>query len=289
MGRRDFDVIVDATGYGAALARRLPSSCGIDFSDRRDDRILAEVRTYKIDRAAAAAQAKAGDFVPEVLHHTIGRYGSFSTLSFTISLDFEMAWLLAGILDANMPPTPAEALDDLAQRFPFLKEETSRGASPIRIRRAGLRLVTDGFAVVGEAAGMVIPLQASGVTSSLLAGDSLGRHLGDILQNGGRATTETLWPWAAAYQRGRGAVLASYDANRRLLRTLDPHSEVEPLFRSGLSQPEDMYRAFGAQPLRVSAQTLPARSVPGGKSPTRYCPRGRYQTISTLSPLRANS
>jgi len=252
-------VVVDATGNAAALARRLPESCGIDFTDRPEDRIIAESRLYDIDVEKAARAAERGEVAPEVISHVISNHGAFSTLSHTVSLRFKSLFLLAGIQEENYPPNPAQALDELKERFDFVGREIYRGGGPIRIRRAGLRLVCDGFAVIGEAAGMVIPMQASGVTSSLLAGHGLGSHLGKVLANGGKATTATLWSWAASYQQNRGAVLASYDVNRRFLQSLDPISEIEPLFKSGVVQGEDVYRCFEAKPFRVSLGTMPDR------------------------------
>jgi flavin-dependent dehydrogenase len=137
----------------------------------------------------------------------------------------------------------------------------------IRIRRASLRLVGDGFATVGEAASMVVPMGASGVTSGMLAGRALGQHLGQVLKRGGLVSTKDLWPWCAAYQRGRGAVLASYDANRRVLETLDPQRELETLATSGVMTGEDMQRTFLVLPLRQSFSTLGARLRGGLRNP----------------------
>lgn len=252
-------MVVDATGYAAAITRKLPASCNVDFTDDPVDRIIASVRLYRIDVDRARQAAEQGQFKPEVLHHTIGKYGTFSTLSFLVSLENGNAFTLAGIKEENFPPTPKEALDELVKQFPFFQDIKCQSSSPIRIRRASLKLVCDGFASIGEAASMVIPLQASGVTSSLLAGHSLGEHLAKVLTAEGTPTTAALWPWNAQYQRDRGAVLASYDAQRRALQKMHPEKETEPLFKAGITQAEDIYLALGAKPLRISAATLPAR------------------------------
>lgn len=260
-------IVIDATGNPAGITRRLPSSCDVDFTNRSTDNILAEARLYEIDPKKAKAAADNNDFDPETMTSVIGANGSFSTLSYMISLKSNVAFFLAGIKEENTPPTPSQALDELASRYNFVGKLIHRGASPIRIRRAGLKLVCDGFASIGESAGMVIPMHASGVTSSLLAGHNLGNHLAKVFSEKGEADTRALWPWCAEYQRGRGAVLASYDANRRMLQNLQPEKEMEPLFKDNIVMPEDIFQAFACAPLRVTMKTLPKRLAGIAKNP----------------------
>jgi flavin-dependent dehydrogenase len=137
----------------------------------------------------------------------------------------------------------------------------------IRVRRAGLRLVGDGFATVGEAGSMVIPAHASGIATGMFAGHALGVHLGALLRDGGDPTTAALWPWAAAYQRGRGAVLASYDANRRFFESLDPLRDVDPLFVNGVADPADVHATANASPIRLDPRSLPRRLAGAVRAP----------------------
>jgi flavin-dependent dehydrogenase len=255
-------LVVDATGNAAALTRRLPAACGIDFSDRPTACVLAESRLCAIDVRAAKKAADAGRFEPDYLHHQVGVQGAYSVRGVMISLEQGLAWMLSGIKAENSPPTPTEALDDYAREFGFFGKSRCVARAGIRIRRASLRLVCDGFATIGEAAGMVIPLHASGVNSAILAGLSLAEHSGRFLRDGGEATTANLWPWAADYQRGRGAVLAGYDASRRATEVLDPERDLEPVFTHGLTLAEDMMKTVTVDPIRPSLASLPMR-LPG--------------------------
>lgn len=252
-------LVVDATGHAAALLSRLPERLGLDFVDRPEDHVLAQSRLYRLDRERAAAAAAQGRFFDGYSHHQIGTQGAYSTLGYFVSVERGVAFLLSGIQEPYTPPSNDEVLDQLADRLGFLTDEVFRGGNPIRIHRAGARLVADGFAAIGEAASMVIPSHASGIASGMLAGHSLARHAAEILRDGGAATTANLWPWLAAYQRGRGAVLATYDANRRFLQTFDPERDIEPLMRYGIMQPEDMAHTLTAEPLSISPATLPQR------------------------------
>ncbi|MDP8225954.1 MAG: FAD-binding protein [Candidatus Lernaella stagnicola] len=252
-------MVIDATGIDAVLTRQLPAHWGMDFVDRPTDHVLAESRMYKIDVDKARAAVDAGLVLDDITMHQVGQNGSYSTHSVFVSLKNRHAFLLVGVKEENAPPTAAMMIDNLAVRCDFLTKEITRGSNTIPIRRAGARLVADGFATIGDAGRMVVPLHASGVTSGMLAGHGLALQLSRILRSGRPATTEALWPWLAAYQRGRGAVLASYDANRRILEKLDPMEQSEPLMRHGVMQTEDMEKTLTAKPLRISAESVPGR------------------------------
>lgn len=260
-------MVVDATGNAAALTRKLSPECGIDFIDRTEDTVVAEARLYQVDENALKKAAADGRLLPDYAHHQVGFQGTYSTLSYLVLTDPAIAWLLCGIKAENAHPRPGEVLDQLAEKLGCLKRINHRGAGDIRIRRASLRLVCDGFATIGEAASMVIPLHGSGMASGMLAGSSLGVHLGRLLPQGLETSTKNLWPWCAQYQRGRGLNLAGYDAARRLMEKLDPEKETEQLFRRGLVQAEDMIRAADAQPLLPSLASLPKRALGATRLP----------------------
>ncbi len=104
---------------------------------------------------------------------------------------------------------------------------------------------------------MVVPMHASGVGQGLLAGKSLGEHLARTTD--GPIATAQLWPWLAAYQRGMGAIMASYDANRRFLDSLDVDDETIPLLESGMMSAHDMRATLLSEPLTIPLHTLPSR------------------------------
>jgi flavin-dependent dehydrogenase len=260
-------VVVDATGFDAALVRQLPLQFGMDFVDRPGDRVWAEARYYDIDAKAARAAAEAGRFSPEDMQTQIGLQGGYSVRAFMVSLERQFGYLLTGVKEDHQPPTAADLADACARDLGCFKKLRHHGHGVIRIRRAGLRLVGPGFAAIGEAGGMVIPAHGSGVASAMLAGDSLGKRLGAIYARGSDATTAALWPWAADYMRDRGAVLATYDANRRLLESINTLRDLDPLFADGVVCAEDMLGAAEAAPLSFSLRSLPGRLGGAAKHP----------------------
>ncbi len=252
-------VVIDATGNAASLVRHLPRECGVDFSDGDSDCVIAEARLCRVNQAATQKAIQEGRLVSDYTYFRLGSRGAYSTLGYMVSLEKNTAFLLSGFKLKEGPPTPGQVLDDLTAELGCLDEPYHVGRGRIRIRRATLRPVCDGFAVIGEAASMVVPMGGSGIASGMIAGQALGRHLGAVLKHGGRATTSSLWPWVAWYQRGRGAILASFDVNRRALEKLDVKTEIEKLADSGLMTGEDMERTLSGLPLRPSLATLPRR------------------------------
>jgi len=251
-------VVVDASGGAAVLVRRLPGSCGIDFTDRPTDQVLAVTARYQLPAARVHQLLDRLELPPRRMRIQLGVQGSYSTEMTFGDPDRELFYRLRGVKTEQTPPTPREHLQ-AGEAALGLGPPASWGGDAIRIRRASLQLVTDGLAVVGEAAGMVLPMHGSGVGTALRAGASLGVHLAEVLGRGAAPTRAALWPWAAAYQRERGAIFASYDANRRLVERLDPHRGTARLLQGGLLCGDDMMATFRAAPLRLPLASLGAR------------------------------
>ncbi|MBN1945170.1 MAG: NAD(P)/FAD-dependent oxidoreductase [Bradymonadales bacterium] len=253
--------VVDASGYRATLVKRLPGDCGIDFVDRPQDRVLAENRIYRIDRQAARQGAAESKFPPETVSTYVGMAGPYSTEMSLVSPSKGFAYILAGVKVEQSPPTPADLIERWKKRVGCCTEQVEGGGGVIRIRRPSLRLVCDGFAAVGEAASTVIPMHGSGVSSAMLTGHTLGIHLGELLSRGGSATTDTLWPWAASFQRGRGKVLAYYDALRRIVERFARPEEIRAMLLSGIMRGEDMLASSIPEISRPSLTSLPQRAL----------------------------
>ena len=253
-------MVVDATGHAATLTRRLPAECGIDFTDRPADHVVAENHLYKIDPARAEEAIRQNRIEPEMVTIKVGVQGSYSTEMGLLSKRNGTAYILTGVKEDHSPPTPWQMIESWKNRMGFCAKKITGAPGTIRIRRASLRLVCDGFATIGEAASMVIPIHASGVGSAMLAGKALGQHLGKIMRGSENVPgTADLWPWAAEYQSGRGAVLAYYDAQRRVSEGLDPQTELWLLMTAGIMQPIDMISTITPTLPQMDWSTLPQR------------------------------
>jgi flavin-dependent dehydrogenase len=103
----------------------------------------------------------------------------------------------------------------------------------------------------------VTPLVASGVSGAIHAGGLAATTIAEALASG-RSDTEALWPYAARYQRGRGAIMASYDVSRRITETFT-EGMINDLLESGASHPEDAIGPAIPRAFTFSLASLPGR------------------------------
>jgi digeranylgeranylglycerophospholipid reductase len=250
-------LVIDATGHAAALTRKLCPELGIEFPEELSDLVLAENHFHAIDADWARDAVRQQLAADEEVWNRLGVYGNYSTEYSHLSLANGRAYVLIGH-QADYPNPP---MRELMERFRagqgYFKEEVFGGGGAIRVRRSLDRLVGDGFMAVGEAADTVIPMHGSGVSSALYTGWLAGRVAAAALARG-RTDTAALWPYAAEYQRGRGAVLAGQDASRRVLGALG-RERLTALMESGAMQAEDAASALAARAPSISMATLPSR------------------------------
>jgi len=252
-------LVIDATGFEAALVRGLDPDPGIAFRDDLRDVVVAANFIHRIDPDGAARAMRSGLHGDEEIRARVGTFGSYSTEFSHLSISRQQAYILIGHkADFDGPPI-SRLIDDFKDRHGYFGKRLRGGKGHIRISRTLDRLVCDGFMVVGEAACMVIPINGSGVASALLAGRLAAQVASEALLNG-RPSTEALWPYAVRYHRGRGAVLATFAAVRRMTEALSP-DQVADMMESGLSGPEDVLRASSPRPFSLSPLSLLRRTL----------------------------
>ena len=116
---------------------------------------------------------------------------------------------------------------------PWMARTMCGGGGRIPLRRAYDRFTATGIALVGDAACQVMPGHGSGIGFGLMAGKVLAEAVGDADDPG---DADVLWRYQAAYLREFGAILAGYDAIRRMSVRLGSDG-VEELFASGIFSP----------------------------------------------------
>ncbi len=245
---------IDATGFEAALARTLDPDLGLVMRDDPRDVVVAANFYHRIDPDKAVRAVHSGLHGDDEIRARVGTFGSYSTKFSYLSLHRQRAYILIGHKADFAGPPLQELIDDFRSRQGYYGKRLHGGEGPIRIARTLDSLVCDGFMVVGEAASMVIPVNGSGVASALLAGHMAARAAAKALRNG-RPTTEALWPYAARYHRGRGSVLAVFDAVRHMTEALSP-DQIADMMESGFSGPDDILRASSPRPFSFSPPSL---------------------------------
>lgn len=252
-------LVVDATGFGAELVRGLDPVLGMSFEDDSRDVVLAANCLHDVDPDEAAEAVAAGLHGDDEVWATLGPFGTFSTEYSYLSIRKRLAYVLIGTkADFDGPPLSA-LVAAFRRRQGYFAECVYGGEGRIRICRSLDRLVTSGFMVIGEAACMVHPLLGSGVTSALHAG-----HLAAIVANQALAnrapSTADLWRYAVRYQRGRGAVLASFDASRRIFEGIG-EVDLAALLASGVVGPQDCVAVQAARRFSLAPTALLRRTV----------------------------
>lgn len=212
--RIDAALVVDASGRGGAVRRqsaelspwcppvRGPELCSAgDLHLRIGDRDAA--RRF-LDHYGAAP----GDNIS-----LVGSNGGYSTVGVTVMPDEEQVGLLVGCLADGRHGTAPQMVSAVRRAQPWIGEMVRGGFGVIPLRRPYSRLTAPGVALVGDAAGQVVPAHGSGIGMGLIA----GRLLAEALEGSDDPGAESvLWRYQAAFQREFGGLMVAFDAFRRM-------------------------------------------------------------------------
>jgi flavin-dependent dehydrogenase len=230
-------LLIDASGLRAAARRLVWPTCPDVFPG---DICAAAQAVYDIADAEAAGAVceSAGMRAGEVLGIS-GLAGGYSVLNLAVDRRAGEVSLLTGTVpDGGRSPSGMHLLERYVRTQPWIGRRRFGGAGAIPIRRPLTRLVSPGFALLGDAACQVFPAHGSGIGLGLCA----ARLLADAVlavpteQTG---SLESLWAYAATFHRRHGGVLAGYDLVRRTVQGFDALAS-ERLLASGLLTPESV-------------------------------------------------
>lgn len=271
-------LLVDATGFAAALLDRLELP-GAELGDDPRDVVLAGTRLSRVDPDEAARAVREGRQGDEEVWTWLGRLGNYSTELRHLSLERGLGYMLVGCKADRRVELLGEALAAGLAGIGAVGRPIHGADAHIRIGHTRHRLAWDGFAVVGEAARMVVPATGSGVASSLLAASLLAR-IARVALKTGDVTCAALHPWAANWHRHRGALQAGLDAIRIAYDQLPPR-HAAAFVGSGLTGAEDVVAGTTCDlpPLTVRSTLRRVRAV--GRSPGLVPPIARTGTLAT--------
>jgi flavin-dependent dehydrogenase len=232
--RFDTSLVVDAAGLGGvvrrqvpALARHCPDPSPADLCSAQQLVLAIDdpdgARTYLKEHAA-----EPGDAIIAV-----GMAGGYSTVNVNVDETLEEVAILTGSIPAAGNATGPELLNAVRDEHPWMGRTRFGGGGLIPLRRTYDRFTAPGVALVGDAACQVMPGHGSGIGFGLIAGKVLAEAVGGAADPG---DPDALWRYQATYLREHGAILAGYDAVRRMSVRLGPDG-VEELFASGVFSP----------------------------------------------------
>ena len=194
------DLIVDSAGMYSPLRSRLPAVFGIDNEINKRS-VFHVYRAY----------FKNLDGTINTPSYSIHAFHEYRPGIDWVITKKDYVDILVGKFSQSGALTQEEvdaALASFRADFPFIGEEIVRGGSfeDIPITRMLPMLVADGYAAIGDSAGMTVPLNGSGIILSMNA----GKLLGDAVKEAdGDYTRAKLWPYEYRYftQLGKDLVL----------------------------------------------------------------------------------
>lgn len=216
------DLVIDACGMDSVLRAGLPEFCGVENTPQDGETAFVYRAFYQ----------RTGDFTPEhpyevyVLHQ--GKH--------------EVAWVateedFADVLIVRFAPFGMDTVEDtlsaLRKTNPHIGDTVVRGGqfAKIPVRQPLSMMVADGYAAIGDAAFMTVPLIGSGIANSLKASHILSRAVTD--DKACAFTAETLWKYQIGYYKLLGAGFAAMTCLKNALLTLEP-AEIDFLFERGI-------------------------------------------------------
>ncbi len=241
-------VVVDASGWEAVLRRGLPETSPIPREMDEGYMVTAwrEQRRFGPDEAAEVPRILG--IPPDVSVNRVGWRGGYSVLMLHWDPHGSELDILVGFNQAASKQSAGEFTRDFFEEKGLGGERIYGGGGLIPVRRSLDALVDHGILLAGDSACMVIPAHGSGVASSLIAGDLAARTIARCLREND-TSRENLWEYAAAYQRGRGALMAYFDVTRGLTDNFD-QDDMDKLVGFVMT-PGDVEAGLKAEPLNI--------------------------------------
>ena len=203
------DLVIDAAGIDSPVRQSLPESFGIMGK-------IPEKNTFYCYRV--------------YYDNTTGeKYTPQQTIYFYHCNKAGMDWavteekfidILVGRFNPINDDDVIEAIEDIRKDIPFMGNSVIRGGSYERIPlRIPIPLfVWNGYAAVGDSAGMTEPMSGSGINKSICAGDLLAETV--IKSRASKLTLEALWSYQYNYFKRYGENLFSAEITRKMLSSL---------------------------------------------------------------------
>ena len=228
----DAELIVDASGIGGAIRRRVLRSRCPD-PDPLDVCGAAEYQHAVRDRAGLLAFLARHGAAPGDSLAFPGVAGGNSTLSIFTGPELEEVGVLAGSIPALGVPNGAALHARFVESTPWIGEARRGGAGAIPVRRPYATLGGAGVALIGDAACQVYGAHGSGVGMGLLAARALADACADAPDPGAGVALDR---YTRAFHRAYGGLLAGADAFRRFVQRRGPR-ELDAIFEAGLLEP----------------------------------------------------
>ncbi len=221
------DLIIDACGIASPLRTKLPAYFGIQNE-------VQPFEQFYVYRAFfnKAAETEEDKFKVQLLRE--GKLG----ISW-VAAEENHTDVLIGRFDPFGLDEVERSLQSLRRDNPAIGTEIVRGGQFVHIpvRQPLGVLVADGYAAIGDAAFMTVPIIGSGIANSLKAAKLLCDAV--TADGDGAFSARTLWKYQCDFYSRIGASLAPLACVKLLLTRLEP-SDLDYIFEAGILNADDM-------------------------------------------------
>ena len=206
------DLVIDAAGLYSPVRKNLPKECGIqnEFSGNNIFHIFRGY--YKKDNEEISNPS-----------YLLCPYHQHRPGIDWISIEKEYVDILIGKFGNNGKLTENEvknALDEYRSTFPYVGNQMLRGGvfADIPLTKMLPLIVADGYAAVGDSAGMTMPLNGCGIAFSMQAGKLLADA---VIDANGVFNLQNLWKYQYNYYNKIGKNLILFNRIKNLAANLD--------------------------------------------------------------------
>ncbi len=221
------DLVIDSCGADSSLRTNMPDYFGMTKQ-------LGKMDKFYVYRAFFERTAD----IPEDDYNVLLFYKGVLGISW-VAVEEEHTDVLIGRFEPFGEDIVEDTLRSLREQYPALGEKLVRGGQfvTIPVRQANAVLTCDGYAAIGDAAFMTVPLIGSGIANSLKA----ARILADaVAEDKNREfSADTLYVYQKNFFKKLGAGLAPI-ACAKLMLTKITEADVEYLFSSGMINDDDI-------------------------------------------------
>lgn len=247
----DADLVIDAAGINTPLRSRLPVCCNID-------------RDYGYGECFYAFRGyfdKVPGHEPDVAYEIFLMHQGERGLSWVVTKD-DYVDVLIGRMAPMSKTKLQKTLDEMRAFSPQIGEKLLRGGTQeqIPVRRPLSVMVCDGYAAVGDAAYMTVPMTGSGICASMRAGMLLAET---VMEDKDEVySRETLWNYNRKYILHFGQSFAAIDILKNIMLCTEVEG-VNFLFDKGIITENDMSFGKGKEEGGMSFSDMVARATRG--------------------------
>jgi len=236
-------VVVDASGFQAALRNSIPSKYGIETNIANEDVVICyrEIRELK-------EQISEPDFC-EIYLNQLFFPGGYAWI---FPEDGTKVNVGLGVAMARGFPNPKKQLYEKILSQPLFARSSivKGGGGHVPTRRPLDCMTGNGIVIVGDAGCQVNPIHGGGMGPSMMGGVSAGETIVEAIEKGD-VSREGLWPCNIKYMQFFGANQAGLDVFRLLIRDLGDE-DLNDGMKYELLTEEDIFKMGMGEGLRLN-------------------------------------